>query len=89
MELHEIILAKLDKIDNRQESHESQMLQMTVNLALNTQILDQHHRRSTNLEDRFQPIEDHVKFQRKVIKLAIVVLPIVVAVLGLLMKYKA
>ncbi len=89
MELNEIILAKLDKIDSKQESHENQMLQMTVNLALNTQILEQHHRRSTNLEDRFLPIEDHVQFQRKAIKLAIIFIPIAIAIVGLFMKYKA
>lgn len=56
------VMLKLEKIEDRQVEH-------TVQLALNTSVLTEHHRRSTNLERRMEPIEDHTKFMKKLIKL--------------------
>lgn len=55
MKLTEKILQDLSDIKSLQSVH--------------NEILDRHERRSTQLEARFQPIEDHVKFERGLFKL--------------------
>lgn len=46
--------------------------------AIHNQILDKHERRSTNLEDRFKPVEDTYKF--------LVKLTAAIAILGAVAK---
>ena len=82
MDFPKVVLAKLDKIEEKQVEH-------TIQLALNTSVLDEHHRRSTNLETRIEPIEDHVKFLRKLLKLIIIVVPIVVSIVALVLKHSS
>lgn len=82
MELNSQILEKLEKIQEQQQEH-------TLQLALNNAILQEHHKRSTNLEARFLPVEDHVKFVRNLVRLVGVSLAGIAAVatvLGLLVK---
>lgn len=42
---------------------------ISIQLAVNTKILDEHQRRSTQLEERFKPIEEHVVFVNKLAKI--------------------
>ena len=44
----------------------------TTQLKHNTESLEKHHQRSTLMEQRIVPLEDQAKFQRGLIKLAIV-----------------
>ncbi len=77
MDFNKIVLAKLDKIEENQTAH-------TVQLAINTQVLTEHHKRSTNLEERLEPIEDHVKFLWKLGKIAVVVISSTGTLIGIL-----
>lgn len=43
----------------------AQVLELVKQGAVNTSTLIQHERRSTNLEDRFKPVEDSHIFVRK------------------------
>lgn len=55
------VLEKLDKLADKQQDH-------TIELAKNTMVLNEHHVRSTNHEARLKPLEDHVKFIQKSMK---------------------
>ncbi|GAC1499971.1 MAG: hypothetical protein NVS1B10_03230 [Candidatus Saccharimonadales bacterium] len=55
MDFEKIVLDKLDKIELKQIEH-------TVALSKNTLILTEHHVRTTNLEARIRPIENHKHF---------------------------
>ena len=50
-------------------------------LAVSTHIINEHERRSTQLEERFKPIEDNYKFQHK----AMIVLSGASGVIGAIM----
>ncbi len=55
MDFEKVVLEKLDKIELKQIEH-------TVALARNTLVLTEHHVRTTNLEARVRPIENHKHF---------------------------
>jgi hypothetical protein len=55
------VLNELQDIKEKQAEHNKI-------LAVNTEILTQHHQRSTLLEKRMVPVEDHVKFINKSVK---------------------
>lgn len=55
------VLQDLHHIIEKQTEH-------TVQLALNTQVLTEHHRRTTFLEARVKPLEDNHIFVHKLLK---------------------
>jgi len=55
MDFEQVVLDKLDKIESKQVEH-------TVELARNTLVLTDHHVRTSNLEARIRPIENHKHF---------------------------
>lgn len=55
MSFQKEVITKLEKIN--------------VQLAINTRILDEHQKRSTQMEERFKPVEDHVIFVNKLAKI--------------------
>lgn len=38
------------------------LTQIKIEIAKNTIVLEDHHVRSSNIESRLKPVEDHVKF---------------------------
>lgn len=66
------VLEKLDKIESR-------ITEQVVNLALNTKVLDEHHKRSTQLEERVKPLEQSHLFTSKLLKAAMSTVAIVAA----------
>lgn len=54
-------------------------------LAVNTEILDQHHKRSTMLEERVKPLEDGQMFFNKLVK---VFMGLVTVTAGIAAAYK-
>ncbi len=82
MEFEKLVLAKLDKIETKQENHSSRLD------VYNSQ-LEEHMSRTEQLEIRIIPIEDHMKFLMKLTKLAVVSfagLSAIATVLGLFLK---
>lgn len=61
MDFQTKVLQDLDTIKDRQTEH-------TVQLALNTAVLTEHHRRTTLLEERVKPLEDSHIFVHKLLK---------------------
>lgn len=61
------IVKKLDKISDLQVQH-------TIQLARNTEVLDEHHVRASNLEARFKPVENHVLVVNSVVKIFLTIL---------------
>lgn len=82
MEFEKVVLAKLDKIEDKQESHSSRLD------VYNSQ-LQEHMSRTEQLETRIIPIEDHIKFLMKLTRLAVIVfagLSSIATVIGLFLK---
>jgi hypothetical protein len=82
MDFEKIVLAKLDKIENKQELHSGRLD------VYNSQ-LEEHMSRTEQLENRIIPIEDHMKFLMKLTRLAVIVfagLSSLAAVIGLFLK---
>lgn len=77
MDLTKLILEKLDKIDEKQTEH-------TVQLAINSQILAEHHKRSTMLEERMKPIENHVVYIRKTLKMLGAIIATATSIAGII-----
>ena len=71
------VITKLDVISEKQIDH-------TIQLASNTRILEEHHKRSTNLEERVAPIENHVMFINKAVKVLSAILAACAAIAGTL-----
>ena len=69
------IIESLDKIENKQSEH-------TVTLAEYNLHLKDHMERTRNLEERVEPIEDHVKFISKSSKVFMYVVTILSALGG-------
>lgn len=61
------VIIRLDKLAERQEEH-------TITLAKNTIILTDHHVRSSQLESRVKPIENHVIVVNGIVKVAITII---------------
>lgn len=76
MEFEKIVMEKLVRIENAQMNH-------TIQLTRNTDILERHERRSTNLESRMLPIEDFVKFCQRLFRMATTILVAIGALTGL------
>lgn len=57
-----------DKVINELKEIKDKQSEHSAILAVNTEIVRQHERRSTNLEARMQPIEEHVRFINKAVK---------------------
>lgn len=55
------VLTELKEIKDKQSEH-------TVQLKINTHVLNEHHVRASQLESRLKPIEEHVVFQRRLLK---------------------
>lgn len=66
----------------------TQVIELVKQGAIHNQILAQHERRSTNLEDRVKPIEDDYKFRHKLFILLIGGGGLVGIVLGILQVYQ-
>lgn len=82
MEFESLVLEELKEIKEKQIEH-------TVQLAVNTQVLNEHHKRSTNLEARMVPVENHAKFIMSLMKISSAVLAVssvILAALQLLFK---
>lgn len=61
MDFEKTVLQELATIRDKQTDH-------TIQLALNTQVLDAHHKRTTLLEDRVKPLEESHIFVNKLFK---------------------
>jgi hypothetical protein len=70
----EEVIVRLTKI----ESH----------LDRNTEVLNEHHKRSTQLEERFKPVEDHVEFLRKLGKFVIAIAAFGASVAGVISLFR-
>jgi predicted nuclease with TOPRIM domain len=57
-------------------------------LDRNTEVLSEHHKRTTQLEERFKPVEDHVRLLRALLKLGAVTLAAGASVAGILQLFK-
>lgn len=83
----EVKLAVLETSVNEVKTDVRSLQHVCTDIAtaqrVNNQILAEHHKRSTNLEDRFVPIEDHVKFIQKSIKLILTLGALAGAVLAM------
>lgn len=55
------------KLSNDLAEIKSALLELIKQGAVHNQILAEHEKRSTSLEDRFGPIEDDFKFYRKLL----------------------
>lgn len=65
------------------------LTEIKVLQAKHTEVLEQHHQRSTQLEERFIPIEHHVIFIRGLSKFllkALTALATILGIIALLMK---
>lgn len=79
MDFEKVVLDKLDKIELKQIDH-------TVELAKNTMVLLEHHVRTTNIESRIRPLENHAHFNEKLFKVLVAACSILAA-LATLYKY--
>lgn len=75
------IVNKLDKISDLQIEH-------TVQLRHNTDILNEHHVRASNLEARIKPIENHVLIINSIVKILIVGAGAASAIIGAISYFK-
>lgn len=66
------VLDKLDRI-------ESKITEQAINLAINNKVLDEHHKRSTHLEERVKPLEQSHVFTSKLLKAAMGLIALVAA----------
>lgn len=71
------VIDKLGSIESKQIEH-------TVQLAVNNKILEDHTRRSTNLEARVLPIEQHVMFINKSMKVGMGLITVFATILAIL-----
>ena len=58
MQLSEILVQLLTELTNIKD----QLHEIDKKQAIHNEILEEHQRRSTQLEERMKPVEDHVKF---------------------------
>lgn len=73
-------MSDLTRIEKKLDTLSDKMGEMTVQLEVNTHVLEEHHKRSLYLEKRNEeiesriiPIEDHVKFLNTLGKLVLLV----------------
>lgn len=57
--------ARIGDLSKDLKEIKQQLLELTKSMAVNNHILQEHHKRSTQLEDRLSPIEDDYTFRRK------------------------
>lgn len=74
--------------DNKFTRIEEKLDKMSEILIRNTAILDEHQRRSTQLEKRFEPIEEHVKGLKAIVKFFKFVGILVAILEGIRLLYK-
>lgn len=74
------IIDKLDKIQELQIEH-------TIQLARNTDSLNEHHVRTTNLEARIKPIESHVQLIGSLIKIVLALIGVAGTVFMILARF--
>lgn len=88
MDILELILGEVKEI--KAEVKETKQIQgyQAEELAVYNSHLQEHIARTKQLEERMQPVESHVLFIRKLCKLLAVVLPIILAIVGLILKLK-
>lgn len=58
----------IDEIKSDVKEIKNQVIELVAETRVHNHILNEHHKRSTNLENRLEPVEDHVKFINKSIK---------------------
>lgn len=58
----------IDEIKADVKEVKAQVVELVAESRVHNHILNEHHKRSTSLENRMEPIEDHVKFINKAIK---------------------
>ena len=68
------VLDKLASIEQKAYGIEMKVHEQTLQLGLNNKILDEHHKRSVNLEERIKPIEDSHVFFNKLAKAVVAVI---------------
>ncbi len=62
------VLDKLISIEEKAHGIAMKVHEQTIQLSVNNKILDEHHKRSTHLEERIKPIEDSQIFFNKLAK---------------------
>lgn len=72
MGFKEEVITRLDKLTERQQEH-------TVQLVLCNKILDEHHKRSTQLETRVLPLEHSHIFTTKLLKAILSIITLIAA----------
>jgi hypothetical protein len=83
---------RFDKLDDKIDRIDSRLDKVEQILAVNTQILDEHQRRSTTLENRFikemTPVKDHVQLMTIGFKVVSWISIVVVSILGVVQLLK-
>lgn len=73
MSFKQDVIVRLDKVADQQVQH-------TIQLARNSDILNEHHVRASNLESRIKPLESHVLVINSVIKIALSIIAAAAAI---------
>lgn len=76
MDFEKTVLTKLDRIEAKQIEH-------TIELVRNTVVLNEHHVRTSNLENRFKPVENHVLVVNGFVKIGLAVVAATASLTGI------
>lgn len=79
MSFKEDVRRKLEEISTKQTEH-------TVQMGFVQKVMEEHHRRSMNLEARVVPIEQHVISINKIVKIIVTVIGSTAALLAILSR---
>lgn len=88
----DLIEARLEELARHARETNSRLTDLTAGLAVNTHVLNEHHKRSNMLEELMKPLQDDLKFRDKLRTLfmgssgLIAVISLVVAILALARK---
>lgn len=83
MNFEQTVLNKLEKIEDKIDVHSDKLEKQTIEIAIGNKILDEHHKRSTQLEERLKPIEASYVFQHKLLELVVAVVSVFATIVGI------
>lgn len=68
IDIHDV-LEQIREIRDMQRRYEATLTELVKQMAVNNHILNEHHKRSTMLEEQLKPIQDDFKFRYQITKL--------------------